>query len=195
MILVGIQTQEHLRPTSNGCRSGENAPSCQEAKNGDISHTTLIDTRKENERNNPRTYARSGRENWLPTLICAAILTHGGRTDRLPPPPLLPVLLLPLFSLFLQVNRLFRLIIPAAIGPCRTPLNNHFGASSSPRRHHGVIVTAFSRPRDGRQLYFRPVNRDLQRLESISRSPIFAQFSETLNGVSTLRAYNQQVGR
>lgn len=43
------------------------------------------------------------------------------------------------------------------------------------------------------QLYYRPVNRDLQRLESVSRSPIFAQFSETLNGVSTLRAYNQQV--
>eukprot|EP00752_Nemacystus_decipiens_P009274 g8285.t1 len=42
------------------------------------------------------------------------------------------------------------------------------------------------------QMYYRPVNRDLQRLESVSRSPIFAQFSETLNGVSTLRAYNQQ---
>ncbi|CAN0037020.1 unnamed protein product, partial [Choristocarpus tenellus] len=39
---------------------------------------------------------------------------------------------------------------------------------------------------------YRPVNRDLQRLESVSRSPIFAQFSETLNGVSTVRAYNQQ---
>lgn len=44
-------------------------------------------------------------------------------------------------------------------------------------------------------MYYRPINRDLQRLESVSRSPIFAQFSETLNGVSTLRAYNQQVGR
>lgn len=42
-------------------------------------------------------------------------------------------------------------------------------------------------------MYYRPINRDLQRLESVSRSPIFAQFSETLNGVSTLRAYNQQV--
>lgn len=42
------------------------------------------------------------------------------------------------------------------------------------------------------QMYYRPVNRDLQRLESVSRSPIFAQFSETLSGVSTLRAYNQQ---
>lgn len=43
------------------------------------------------------------------------------------------------------------------------------------------------------QMLYRPVNRDLQRLESVSRSPIFAQFSETLNGVSTVRAYNQEV--
>ncbi|CAN0430133.1 unnamed protein product, partial [Ectocarpus sp. 8 AP-2014] len=42
------------------------------------------------------------------------------------------------------------------------------------------------------QMLYRPVNRDLQRLESVSRSPIFAQFSETLNGVSTVRAYNQE---
>jgi ABC-type multidrug transport system fused ATPase/permease subunit len=36
---------------------------------------------------------------------------------------------------------------------------------------------------------FRPLNRDLQRLESASRSPLFAQFSETLQGTSTIRAY------
>ncbi|CAM9531857.1 unnamed protein product [Chrysoparadoxa australica] len=42
------------------------------------------------------------------------------------------------------------------------------------------------------QRYYRPVSRSLQRLESTSRSPIFAQFSETLAGVATLRAYNQE---
>ncbi|KAG5177321.1 P-loop containing nucleoside triphosphate hydrolase protein [Tribonema minus] len=42
------------------------------------------------------------------------------------------------------------------------------------------------------QKYYRPVSRDLQRLESLSRSPIFAQFSETLTGVATLRAYGRQ---
>jgi ATP-binding cassette, subfamily C (CFTR/MRP), member 1 len=42
------------------------------------------------------------------------------------------------------------------------------------------------------QRYYRPVSRDLQRLESLSRSPIFAQFSETLTGVATLRAFNKQ---
>jgi len=42
------------------------------------------------------------------------------------------------------------------------------------------------------QKHYRPVSRDLQRLESISRSPIFAQFSETLSGVSTLRAFDMQ---
>jgi len=41
------------------------------------------------------------------------------------------------------------------------------------------------------QRRFRPLARDLQRLESISRSPIFAQFSETLNGINTIRAYSQ----
>jgi ABC-type multidrug transport system fused ATPase/permease subunit len=38
---------------------------------------------------------------------------------------------------------------------------------------------------------FRPLNRDLQRLESTSRSPLFAQFSETLVGSSTIRAYKE----
>jgi hypothetical protein len=36
---------------------------------------------------------------------------------------------------------------------------------------------------------FAPLSRDIQRLESISRSPIFAQFSETLVGTATIRAY------
>ena len=42
------------------------------------------------------------------------------------------------------------------------------------------------------QEFYRPASRDLQRLESLSRSPIFAHFSETLNGVATLRALNKQ---
>eukprot|EP01050_Picozoa_sp_SAG11_P008241 SAG11_NODE_717_length_7606_cov_5.968563_4_plen_403_part_00 len=37
--------------------------------------------------------------------------------------------------------------------------------------------------------YFRSTTRELQRLESVSRAPIFAQFSETLAGVQTIRAY------
>lgn len=44
-------------------------------------------------------------------------------------------------------------------------------------------------------IYFRtliiyvPLSRDLQRLESMSRSPIFAQFSETLSGTAVIRAF------
>jgi len=40
--------------------------------------------------------------------------------------------------------------------------------------------------------YFRNVSRESKRLESISRSPVFAQFSETLGGFTTIRAYGQQ---
>lgn len=37
--------------------------------------------------------------------------------------------------------------------------------------------------------YFRNVSRETKRLESVSRSPVFALFSETLGGLSTIRAY------
>ena len=37
--------------------------------------------------------------------------------------------------------------------------------------------------------YAAGAQRDLQRLESVTRSPIFAQFSETLNGLPTIRAF------
>eukprot|EP00538_Stauroneis_constricta_P012382 CAMPEP_0119570218 /NCGR_PEP_ID=MMETSP1352-20130426/43504_1 /TAXON_ID=265584 /ORGANISM="Stauroneis constricta, Strain CCMP1120" /LENGTH=1567 /DNA_ID=CAMNT_0007619885 /DNA_START=651 /DNA_END=5354 /DNA_ORIENTATION=- len=39
--------------------------------------------------------------------------------------------------------------------------------------------------------YFRNVSRETKRLESISRSPVYAQFSETLGGLTTIRAYDQ----
>jgi ABC-type multidrug transport system fused ATPase/permease subunit len=35
-------------------------------------------------------------------------------------------------------------------------------------------------------------SRDLKRLESVQRSPLFQQFGETLNGVTTIRAYNNE---
>jgi ATP-binding cassette, subfamily C (CFTR/MRP), member 1 len=39
--------------------------------------------------------------------------------------------------------------------------------------------------------YFREVARETKRLESISRSPVFAHFSETLGGLATIRSYGQ----
>mmetsp|Transcript_842 Transcript_842/g.2339 ORF Transcript_842/g.2339 Transcript_842/m.2339 type:complete len:1469 (-) Transcript_842:87-4493(-) len=39
--------------------------------------------------------------------------------------------------------------------------------------------------------YFRDVSRETKRLDSISRSPVYAHFSETLGGLSTIRAYEQ----
>ena len=38
-------------------------------------------------------------------------------------------------------------------------------------------------------LYFRNVSREVKRFESITKSPIFALFSETLNGLPVIRAY------
>jgi ABC-type multidrug transport system fused ATPase/permease subunit len=39
--------------------------------------------------------------------------------------------------------------------------------------------------------YFRRVSRESKRLESIARSPVYSQFSETLGGLSTIRAYGE----
>ncbi|KAN0023381.1 hypothetical protein ACTFIU_011551 [Dictyostelium citrinum] len=42
------------------------------------------------------------------------------------------------------------------------------------------------------QFFYRYTSRELQRLEAISRSPIFSHFSETLGGVVSIRAYRKK---
>lgn len=42
------------------------------------------------------------------------------------------------------------------------------------------------------QKFFRKSSTELQRLESISKSPIYANFSETLNGIATVRAFGDE---
>ncbi|XP_019052127.1 PREDICTED: ABC transporter C family member 13 isoform X2 [Nelumbo nucifera] len=42
------------------------------------------------------------------------------------------------------------------------------------------------------QFYYRSTSRELRRLDSVSRSPIYASFSETLDGSSTIRAFKTE---
>jgi ATP-binding cassette subfamily C (CFTR/MRP) protein 1 len=41
------------------------------------------------------------------------------------------------------------------------------------------------------QNFYVPASRELKRLDSVARSPIYSHFSETLMGSSTVRAYGQ----
>ncbi|MEW8546524.1 MAG: ABC transporter transmembrane domain-containing protein [Candidatus Thiodiazotropha sp.] len=42
------------------------------------------------------------------------------------------------------------------------------------------------------QRFFTPSHRQLGRLESKARAPIFSHYSETLNGVAVIRAFKLQ---
>lgn len=42
------------------------------------------------------------------------------------------------------------------------------------------------------QKWFRKTSTELQRINSIANSPIFADFSQTLSGTSTIRAFGEQ---
>lgn len=55
-----------------------------------------------------------------------------------------------------------------------------------------VIMVPLSLVYRSVQIYYLRASRELKRIESITRSPIYSHFSETLNGASTIRAYGFQ---
>ncbi|KAI9215808.1 ABC transporter type 1, transmembrane domain-containing protein, partial [Blastocladiella britannica] len=42
------------------------------------------------------------------------------------------------------------------------------------------------------QRYYRATNRELKRLEALTRSPVYALFGEVMSGLTTIRAYGSQ---
>jgi ABC-type multidrug transport system fused ATPase/permease subunit len=43
------------------------------------------------------------------------------------------------------------------------------------------------------QFYYRSTSREVRRLDSVARSPIYSSFTETLDGSSTIRAFQKEV--
>ncbi|KAG0202488.1 hypothetical protein BGX28_005009 [Mortierella sp. GBA30] len=55
-----------------------------------------------------------------------------------------------------------------------------------------IVIIPFSFVYLWLQRYYLATSREIRRLDSVSRSPVFAHFQETLGGVGTIRAYRQQ---
>ncbi|KAI3402308.2 hypothetical protein KGF56_004878 [Candida oxycetoniae] len=57
---------------------------------------------------------------------------------------------------------------------------------------YAIVISILSAIYIYYEIYYVSISRELKRLVSVSRSPIYAHLGESLNGIDTIRAYNQK---
>lgn len=75
---------------------------------------------------------------------------------------------------------------------CDTPLPPPFPSAHDSPRRFAIAIPPLLVVYFFIQRYYIPTARELQRIESITRSPIYSKFGEALNGVPTIRAYRKE---
>ncbi|KAK1333553.1 LOW QUALITY PROTEIN: hypothetical protein QTO34_005938 [Cnephaeus nilssonii] len=72
-------------------------------------------------------------------------------------------------------------------GDCEHPVHDLLGHSSLHHHHHSSRIIYVSV-----QIFYVATSRQLRRLDSVTRSPIYSFFSETVSGLPVIRAFQHQ---